>query len=56
MKTFAHFMVLRALLGAAEGGVLPGIAFLLSRFYRRHELVLRIGLFLALGPSLSGAL
>lgn len=43
------------MLGCAEGGVLPGIAFLLSKFYRRHELVFRISFFLALGPSLSGA-
>lgn len=35
--------------------VIPAIAFLLSKFYRRHELVLRIGIFLALGPTLSGA-
>ncbi|KAI5477352.1 hypothetical protein MNV49_006494 [Pseudohyphozyma bogoriensis] len=55
MKNFAQFVVIRALLGMFEGGGLPGIAFLLSRFYRRHELVLRIGIFLALGPSLSGA-
>ncbi|KAM0754322.1 MFS general substrate transporter [Meredithblackwellia eburnea MCA 4105] len=55
MHTYAHFMVIRALLGAFEGGVIPAIAFLLSRFYRRNELVFRIGMFLALGPSLSGA-
>ncbi|KAL8284060.1 hypothetical protein RQP46_005173 [Phenoliferia psychrophenolica] len=53
MKTFAHFMVLRALLGAAEGGVLPGIAFLLSKFYRRHELVLTLA---RSGGLLAGAL
>lgn len=35
--------------------VIPAIAYLLSKFYRRHELVLRIGIFLALGPTLSGA-
>lgn len=35
--------------------VLPGIAFLLSRYYKRQELIARIGFFLALSPSLSGA-
>lgn len=40
---------------ATEGGLLPGIAFLLSRYYRRQELIFRIGFFLALSPSLSGA-
>lgn len=54
-QSFTDFLVIRILLGAFEGGVIPGIAFVLSRFYRRHELVLRIGIFLALGPSLSGA-
>ena len=33
-----------------------GIIFLMSKFYRRHELVFRIGVFLALSPSLSGAI
>ena len=28
---------------------------LLLQFYRRHELVFRIGCFLVLGPSISGA-
>jgi hypothetical protein len=28
----------------------------MSKFYRRHELVFRIGVFLALSPSLSGAI
>lgn len=55
MHNFGEFIVIRIMLGCAEGGVLPGIAFLLSKFYRRHELVFRISFFLALGPSLSGA-
>ncbi|KAI5479101.1 major facilitator superfamily protein [Pseudohyphozyma bogoriensis] len=55
MKNFAEFIVIRALLGAFEGGTLPGIAFLFSRFYKRDELVFRIGTFLSLGPALSGA-
>ncbi|SGZ11916.1 BQ5605_C028g10466 [Microbotryum silenes-dioicae] len=55
VKNYHEFLAVRVLLGLAEGGAIPGIAFVLGRFYRRHELVLRIGIFLALGPSLSGA-
>jgi hypothetical protein len=36
-------------------GLLPGVAYLFSRYYRRQELIARIGFFLALSPSLSGA-
>lgn len=35
--------------------VLPGVAYLLSRYYKRQELIARIGFFLALSPALSGA-
>jgi len=52
----AGLYVVRFFLGALEGGLLPGIIFLMSKFYRRHELVFRIGVFLALSPSLSGAI
>lgn len=52
---YHQFLALRALLGVAEGGTLPGIAFLLSKFYKRHELVFRIGIFLSVGTSLAGA-
>lgn len=55
VHNFGQFLAVRILLGCFEGGVIPAIAFLLSRFYRRHELVFRIGIFLALGPTLSGA-
>lgn len=51
----AGFYCTRVFLGIFEGGVLPGIAFLLSRYYTRQELIARIGFFLALSPSLSGA-
>ncbi|SCV73475.1 BQ2448_7401 [Microbotryum intermedium] len=55
VRNYHDFLGVRILFGLAEGGMIPGIAFVLGRFYRRHELVLRIGTFLALGPSLSGA-
>lgn len=55
IKNLAGLIVTRILLGITEGGVLPAIAYLLSRYYRKQELIARIGFFLALSPSLSGA-
>ena len=52
---YYQFLAIRALLGITEGGALPGIAFLLSKFYKRHELVFRIGIFVSAGGSLAGA-
>ena len=52
-------MAIRFLLGAAEAGFASGSIFLLSFFYRRHELGLRCGLFLAAAPlanTFAGAL
>lgn len=52
-------MALRFLLGAFEAGYGPGVPYLLSFFYRRHELGLRCGLFLAAAPlanTFAGAL
>ncbi|KAH7405629.1 major facilitator superfamily domain-containing protein [Phaeosphaeria sp. MPI-PUGE-AT-0046c] len=44
----------RFLLGVFESGILPGIAYYLSRFYRRSELAFRLALYIVMGP-LSGA-
>ena len=52
-------MALRFLLGAAEAGFGPGVPFLLSFFYLRREVGLRVGLFLSAAPlanSFAGAL
>ncbi|OAX79171.1 hypothetical protein ACJ72_06513 [Emergomyces africanus] len=46
-------MVLRFLLGITEAGFGPGVPFLLSCFYRRHELGLRCGLFVSAAPLAS---
>ncbi|GAB0138810.1 hypothetical protein EsDP_00007032 [Epichloe bromicola] len=50
----ASFVAVRALLGMAEGGLLPGMVLYLSGLYTRGELALRIGIFYS-AASLSGA-
>ncbi|OCK80111.1 putative MFS transporter [Lepidopterella palustris CBS 459.81] len=54
VKGYGSFMAVRALLGVAEGGLLPGMVLYLSFFYKRDEMALRIGLFYT-AASLSGA-
>ncbi|KAJ6020785.1 hypothetical protein N7540_006289 [Penicillium herquei] len=54
VQNYAGFVAVRALLGIAEGGLLPGMILYLSSFYRRTDLALRIGLFYT-AASLSGA-
>ncbi|KAI0195498.1 major facilitator superfamily domain-containing protein [Astrocystis sublimbata] len=54
IKNFGHFVVIRALLGLCEGGLLPGMILYLSSIYRRSELAIRIGIFYT-SASLSGA-
>lgn len=59
IQTWSGEMVLRFLLGAMEAGFGPGVPFMLSFFYRRHELGLRCGLFLSAAPlanTFAGAL
>ncbi|KAI8149351.1 major facilitator superfamily domain-containing protein [Fennellomyces sp. T-0311] len=50
---FAGITVARAILGIAEAGIMPGISYMLSTFYRRHELVTRVGLYASFA-SLAG--
>lgn len=54
VQNFGSFVAVRALLGFAEGGLLPGIVLYLSHLYTRGEMALRIGLFYTTA-SLSGA-
>ncbi|KAK4995105.1 hypothetical protein LTR66_005013 [Elasticomyces elasticus] len=54
VKSFKELMVVRAFLGLAEGGTMPGIAFFLSCFYKRHELLFRVGIFVS-ASSMAGA-
>ena len=44
----------RFLLGLFEAGMLPGVAYYLSRWYRRSELVFRLSLYIVTAP-LAGA-
>src|ERR1700761_4036458 len=59
LKGWKGAMALRFFLGVFEAGYGPGIPYLLSFFYLRHELGLRIGFFLAAAPlanTFAGAL
>jgi len=54
VQNFGGLLAVRLILGACEGGLLPGIILYLSTIYKRHELQLRVGIFYA-SASLSGA-
>ncbi|KAK0188625.1 MFS general substrate transporter [Armillaria mellea] len=54
VKSFAGLVVTRVFLGLAEGWY-PGLTYILSRYYRRSELVLRLGIFFGLSTDLAGA-
>jgi MFS family permease len=53
-KSFGGLVAARAILGLFEGGLLGGMIVYLAMFYRRHEMLYRIGLFYCAAP-LSGA-
>lgn len=53
-RTYQDLLAVRFLLGIFEGGLLGGMILYLSMFYRRHQLMQRIGLFYCAAP-LSGA-
>jgi len=59
IHTWQAEMALRFFMGATEAGYGPGIPFLLSMFYLRHEVGLRQGIFLSAAPlanTFAGAL
>ncbi|KAJ1022770.1 hypothetical protein NDA18_005104 [Ustilago nuda] len=51
VTNFASAIAVRFLLGLAESGMLPSIAYYLSRWYKKDELVFRLGLYLVTAPS-----
>lgn len=54
VRDFAGLMVCRVFLGIFEGGTFPGIAFFLSCFYKRKELLFRVGIYVS-AASIAGA-
>lgn len=54
METRTQLFAVRALLGIFECGMMPGIAFYLSRWYRRGELGFRLSFYIS-AAALSGA-
>jgi MFS family permease len=54
VQNYGGFLAVRAFLGLAEGGLLPGMVLYLSGIYTRGEMALRIGLFYT-SASLAGA-
>jgi sugar phosphate permease len=53
-QNYAGLIVCRLLLGAAEGGLFPGMAIYLTLFYSKKELGLRVG-YLFVSAALAGA-
>ncbi|KAJ6519085.1 MFS general substrate transporter [Mycena sanguinolenta] len=55
VTSYGGLIATRVFLGMAEGGTLSGLTYMISRYYRRTELVMRIGIFFGISASLSGA-
>ncbi len=54
VRTYKALLITRFFLGLMEGGLLGGMVLYLSMFYKRHELLYRLGVFYTAAP-LSGA-
>lgn len=54
VRNFGSFAAVRALLGLAEGGLIPGIVLYMSSMYTRGEMAFRLGIVYSVA-SLSGA-
>ncbi|KAG8626950.1 hypothetical protein KVT40_005895 [Elsinoe batatas] len=54
VHNMAGFFIVRVVLGITEGGLFPGVVFLLSQWYKRDERQFRIALFVS-AASLAGA-
>lgn len=55
LKNFTGLILSRVFLGLTEGGTLSALLYIVSRYYRKHEFVLRVSIFFGIGPSISGA-
>ncbi|KAF7309920.1 MFS general substrate transporter [Mycena indigotica] len=55
VKSYGGLIATRIFLGIAEGGTLSGLAYIVSRYYRRHEFVMRLGIFFGTSTPLAGA-
>ncbi|KAF8216668.1 MFS general substrate transporter [Mycena galopus ATCC 62051] len=55
VKSYSGLIATRVFLGMAEGGTLSGLTYIISRYYRRKELVMRIGIFFGVSAPLAGA-
>ncbi|KAF6747659.1 major facilitator superfamily domain-containing protein [Ephemerocybe angulata] len=55
LHNYAGLLASRIFLGLTEGGTLSGLVYIISRYYRKEELVLRVGIFFGVGPSIAGA-
>lgn len=51
VTSYGAAIAVRFLLGVAEAGMLPSIAFYLSRFYKKDELALRLAFYIVMAPS-----
>ncbi|KAG8162506.1 hypothetical protein KVR01_008271 [Diaporthe batatas] len=54
IQSYGGLLAARAVLGVFEGGAMPGFAFYLSSFYKRKELLFRIGIYVS-AASMAGA-
>ncbi|KAM0268090.1 hypothetical protein ACHAQH_010039, partial [Verticillium albo-atrum] len=54
MNSYEGLLAARAVLGLAEGGLFPGIAYFITMWYRRHECDLRLAIFFS-AATLAGA-
>jgi MFS family permease len=53
-KTWGELLLCRIIFGALEGGLFPGIIYLLSCWYIRHEVQVRFSSFYGFGMLISG--
>lgn len=50
VHNFSQAAGVRFVLGMFEAGLMPGIAYYLSRWYRRSELTFRLSLYIVMAP------